>query len=483
MAGSRVALVIGNSTYEQRPLKNPVNDAKALSKVLQDMDFEVFQATDASRFQLEDALAQFGEAAEQSEIALAYYAGHGIQVEGQNYLIPTDVILKKRRDLKKLLNLEDLVYEVKQASKLGLVILDACRDNPFTDQLAGSLGRSMVGRGLARVESTASNVLVAFATKDNQVAEDGAGLHSPYAEALIKTLPQTDVEVRHLFGQVRDQVMDITNNRQQPFTYGTLGADLIYLAGKKTSDGEKAYWENTQQCNNPACYEAYLTLFPKGYYVSVAKKWLSEVEIKVAKAKPMPETARVSAEPVKPSETKPVVQRIAGVYIDNQDGSVTDTRTGLQWMRCSIGQSWRNNFCDGRAQSFTLDMAKRYARKDRTNSEPGDRNWRLPSKKELLSLVYCSSGSPMLWNDTGKGCKENYRSPTVNILAFPNTDDSKPYWADYDFGKSNRRSLHTVNFYKGLLGKSYKHSERFVRLVRRQGTSNAESTNNATNER
>ena len=215
VAESRVALVIGNNLYEQKPLKNPVNDARSLSKVLRGMNFKVFEATNTNRFKLEEVLAQFGEAAEKSEIALAYYAGHGIQVDGQNYLIPTDVSLKKTpRPEKKLLNLDDLVYEAKQASKLGLVILDACRDNPFADQLTGSLGRSLVGRGLARIERTASNVLVAFATKDNQIAEDGTGLHSPYAEALIRNLPQAGLEVRHLFGQVRDQVMNNTNNRQ-----------------------------------------------------------------------------------------------------------------------------------------------------------------------------------------------------------------------------------------------------------------------------
>ncbi len=173
IAGSRIALVIGNNNYDQRPLDNPVNDARALSKVLRNLDFNVLEATNTNRNELEDVLSQFGEAAEKADIALAYYAGHGIQVDGKNYLIPIDVSLKKRRDLRKLLNLDDLVYEAQQADNLGLVIVDACRDNPFADQLAGTLGRSLVGRGLARVESAANNVMIAFATKQPSTISRG----------------------------------------------------------------------------------------------------------------------------------------------------------------------------------------------------------------------------------------------------------------------------------------------------------------------
>ncbi len=463
---ARVALVIGNSDYQQRPLKNPVNDAKSISEVLRGLHFDVIEVQNSTRSELENALALFGEKAEQAKIAVAYYAGHGIQVEGENYLIPVNVSLKKRRDLRKLLPLDDLLYEAKQARQLGLVILDACRDNPFADQLAGSLGRSMVGRGLARVERTASNVLVAFATKDNQIAEDGSGVHSPYANALIEHLPQKGVEIRHLFGRVRDKVMQHTDSRQQPFTYGTLGADLIYLAGEKLINKEKLYWENTRRCGKPACYKAYLALYPQGSYIVNAQEWLSQTEIEVASIEPDAEMVVAPPQAVsQPMEEAPS-QLLAGVYINNNDGTVTDTRTGLQWLRCSEGQIWELDACKGRAQAYMFSEAFQHAKNMRRKKKSGASGWRLPRKDELLSLVYCSSGLPQNWNRSGDGCQGSFSSPAIHQTTFPNTDDSKFYWTSTD-SKSAKGSPRMVNFYNGKLEVGYLHAQRFVRLVRK----------------
>ena len=127
----------------------------------------MIDAYNVDRDGMEDVLDQFGEQAEKAEIALIYYAGHAIQVEGVNYLIPTNTPVNKRRHLRKLINLKDFVTEAQQAKGLGLVILDACRDNPFGQNLQRSLGRSIGGRGLARIEDTPSNILVGFATKEN----------------------------------------------------------------------------------------------------------------------------------------------------------------------------------------------------------------------------------------------------------------------------------------------------------------------------
>lgn len=235
LANSRVALVIGNNNYADAPLTNPINDAKAISGTLQRIGFQVIHAYNVNRDSFEDRLAQFGAAAERAEIALIYYAGHAIQVDGQNYMIPANAKVSHRRDLRKLINLNDMVAEAQLASGLGLVLVDACRDNPFPQRLSQQMGRSIGGRGLARVENTPSNVLVGFATKDDEIAQDGVGHHnSPYARALLEHLPKQNLEVRRLFGYVRDTVLNLTNQMQKPFTYGTLGGEAWYLAGRKS---------------------------------------------------------------------------------------------------------------------------------------------------------------------------------------------------------------------------------------------------------
>lgn len=232
-ANNRVALVVGNSDYGYDSLKNPINDAKAIERVLDNIGFNVISVFDANKTKFDDALYQFGEAAELADIAIVYYAGHAIEVDGRNYLMPTGVKLKKRRDLKKLIDMQEFVEEAGLAKTLGLVIIDACRDNPFAKKLQRTLGRSVSGRGLARVNTSAgSNTLVAFATEAGQLAQDGSGANSPYAKALINNLSRKNTDVRQVFGYVRDDVMSETQQSQQPYTYGSLSGQAIYLAGK-----------------------------------------------------------------------------------------------------------------------------------------------------------------------------------------------------------------------------------------------------------
>jgi hypothetical protein len=233
LAANRVALVIGNNDYQQSPLKNPVNDATAIGKLLgsEGLGFTVIPAYNVDRDGMEDALDKFSEQAENAEIALIYYAGHAIQVDGANYLIPANTPVKNHRHLRKLINLNEFIKEAEQAKGLGLVILDACRNNPFGQNLQRSLGRSIGERGLARIEDTPSHILVGFATKENTTAADGQTDHSPYATALLNYLPQKNLEIRHLFGEVNDAVKQATGQKQQPYTYGSLGRTKWYLAG------------------------------------------------------------------------------------------------------------------------------------------------------------------------------------------------------------------------------------------------------------
>jgi len=230
-SSERIALVIGNNDYYRVPLLNPVNDANAIGKKFQEMDYDYVRIeNNTSRLQLEAALDEFSVRAENAEIAVIYYAGHGIQVDGENYIIPVDITLQKRRDVMRLISVDELLIEVSQAAKLGLIILDACRDNPFVDSLGETLGRSgALPRGLGRGGKLVGNTLVAYATEANAIADDGSGQHSPYTAALVRHIDTPSLEVRRMFGMVRDDVLKETQSLQRPFVYGSLGGEEIFL--------------------------------------------------------------------------------------------------------------------------------------------------------------------------------------------------------------------------------------------------------------
>ena len=176
----RLALVIGVGTYVNAPkLNNPTRDAQAMAEMLGRLGFEADLVLDPDSRQLSAALREFGRKAEESDLALIYFAGHGIQASGQNFLVPADAELLRERDLAyeaPPLNL--FLGELAQARRLGLMILDACRDNPFSAQLRQNAG-------LSRIDDTPANVVVATATRADAVAADGSGEHSPYTKALL----------------------------------------------------------------------------------------------------------------------------------------------------------------------------------------------------------------------------------------------------------------------------------------------------------
>jgi formylglycine-generating enzyme required for sulfatase activity len=237
-AETRVALVIGNSAYRNaEQLPNPKNDAAAISEALRRTGFEVDLRTDLDQLGMQHALRDFGLKAEAADVALVFYAGHGVQVAGENYLLPVDAALERERDLLyEALPLNLVLGEVAQAQRLGLVILDACRDNPLAEQLRRTLGpiRSrLVGDGLARIENLPSDTMMAFATRPGEVAVDGSEQHSPYAAALLEHIEEPGVELNLLFRKVRDTVLINTAYRQEPRTYDALGAEPFYFIEPK----------------------------------------------------------------------------------------------------------------------------------------------------------------------------------------------------------------------------------------------------------
>ena len=221
---TRVALVIGNSDYSAvARLDNPERDAKAVAGALRAAGFnEVTEAFNLTSEGLRDALHSFAREADHADWAMIYFAGHGIEVGGVNYLIPVNAKLLSDRDLEfEAVPLGTVLAALAGARKLHLVVLDACRNNPFAAQMKVASATRSIGRGLARVEPDAGT-LVVYAAKDGQVAQDGDGANSPFANALVRQLQTPGLEIRRMFDRVADDVMAQTKKAQQPFTYGRL---------------------------------------------------------------------------------------------------------------------------------------------------------------------------------------------------------------------------------------------------------------------
>ncbi|HYZ22118.1 MAG TPA: caspase family protein [Rhodopila sp.] len=233
-AETRIALVIGISAYRHAPaLPNPVKDAQAIGDALRRLNFEVKELHNPDFRTLAEGVREFGIRAQSADTAVVYYAGHGMQVDHENYLIPADARLERTRDLAyEALPLELMLEEVAQAHRIGIVMLDSCRNNPFTERVLRSAGSSSSAvsthSGLARIDNVPRNTLVAMAAKADQIADDGPD-HSPFAAAVLAHLQIPGLELGLFFRSVRDTVLKATQNRQEPFVFSSLGSEPFYF--------------------------------------------------------------------------------------------------------------------------------------------------------------------------------------------------------------------------------------------------------------
>ncbi|MDA9506204.1 caspase (peptidase) [Bradyrhizobium sp. CCBAU 11386] len=291
-AGKRVALVLANSAYQHAPsLTNPVNDGSVMAKTLKDAGFDtVDYRHDLSALDTRRVLRDFADATRDADIAVVYYAGHGIEVEGSNYLIPVDAKLERDTDVyDEALSLDRVLVAVEPAKQLRLVILDACRDNPFGRTMKRTVASRGIGRGLAQVEPTSPNTLIAYSAKAGFTAQDGDGANSPFTVALSKHLTTPGLDVRRAFGFVRDDVLKSTGNKQEPFVYGSLGGDDVPLvpvkvaaaaAGAPVANPQadiRRDYELALQVGNRAAWDAFLAQHPDGFYSSLAKLQLEKI--------------------------------------------------------------------------------------------------------------------------------------------------------------------------------------------------------------
>ena len=284
-ANERVALVIGNGAYAPHApnLPNPKNDAAGVGAALTRLGFEVTRLDDAGYQDLRLGLLEFEEEAARSEVAVVFYAGHGIEIGGENYLVPVDAKLRSDRAVKhEAMRLAQVMESVEGASKFRLVILDACRNNPFLAKMTITDPTRAVGqRGLARVEPS-KDTLVAYAAKEGTTADDGKGDHSPYTEALLLYLEEPGLEVGFMFRKVRDAVWESTGKSQLPYTYGSLSSDGVYLAGKGPSlpDGTaaKVAYEAAKEVGTVAALQAVVKRFPDTFGADLAQAQIDKLK-------------------------------------------------------------------------------------------------------------------------------------------------------------------------------------------------------------
>ena len=349
-AQDKVALVIGNASYQNStPLANPLNDARAVAAKLESIGFDVALHEDLTGQAFRVALGEFSEKALNADLAIAFYAGHAIEIEGKNYLIPIDAQMKSEATAQfETITLDQLLQAVRSADQLGMVMLDACRNNPYATTMVRSNGTRGDSRGLAAVSVEGeTGLVVSFAAEAGNTADDGDGEHSPYTAALLTVLDQPGLEVGRMFRSVRAKVKEATGGKQVPIEqmqlpdtdiYLVAGAveggettseatpvakttppqedpSVVYFAAVKSGTAEAlaiyiqrfpahekvpaaqalmasieddAFWGTTMAAGTVAAYRRYLLVFPEGTYAAEAEDWLVSASAPVQEIAPTP---------------------------------------------------------------------------------------------------------------------------------------------------------------------------------------------------
>jgi hypothetical protein len=345
----RLALIIGNADYKnEKSLKNPINDANDMEKALRSMGFDVIARLNAGKKDMVEIIREFGNLLKKNEVGLFYFAGHGIQHNGNNYLIPTDADIRKETDLEfESVNAGRILAEMTDAgNRMNIVILDACRKNPFMRSFRSAT------RGLAKMDAPAGT-LIAYATSPNDVAEDGKGRNGTYTANLLKYMTASGLPVELLFKRVRDGVMRDTGNQQVPWEATSLsGKDFYFVADLEKSD------ESRDAKPDP----------PPVVKPSVSQKPEQPVQPSQQpniRSKPMTTDNKSDFKSNKSVKNK---------FQDNGD-TITDDETGLMWQK------------SGSPDSIKYEKAKIYIEELNRKKFAGYSDWRLPTVDELMSLL------------------------------------------------------------------------------------------------
>ena len=307
-SGERVALVVGNGQYQHVPtLRNPSHDAGDMAAKLERLGFSVTRIADAGKQTLERALQRFRNRASRAEVAVVFYAGHGIEVDQRNFLVPVDAQLASDGDVEyEAVPLELVTGAVSGADQFSLVFLDACRDNPFVREMRRSGATRSIGRGLGRVEPT-GGMVVAYAAQAGTTADDGDGRNSPYTTALLRHLDEPGLDVGMLLRKVGASVRRATGG-QEPVYYGHLPDRPVYLASGPALSGPGSMggvsapgdpdpaaemWKVVRDSGDPALVRDFLTRHPNSAYTGAARALLRRLSVQPFTVETVPASARV----------------------------------------------------------------------------------------------------------------------------------------------------------------------------------------------
>ncbi|SDH07213.1 caspase family protein [Propionivibrio dicarboxylicus] len=273
-AGSaKVALVIGNAAYPGAPLKNPANDARDVAQAFRQLGFDVIERIDVTQKEMNRAITQFGSRLAADSVAVFYFAGHGIQVRGKNYLVPIDAQIDGETAVRTETVDVDAVLDQLNASTLNIVILDACRNNPFERRFRG------VGGGLAQMDAP-KGTLIAYATSPGKVASDGSGRNGLYTQELLKVIRMPGLEVEKAFKRVRANVARVTGDAQIPWESSSLTGDFFFggsgvaevPASRVRTDAEieQEIWDGIRDSERAEVFQDYLAHYPNGRFAVLA---------------------------------------------------------------------------------------------------------------------------------------------------------------------------------------------------------------------
>ncbi len=275
---NRHALVIGNSKYQNAELLNPAHDAELMSKTLNELGFKVSLLVDANQQQMEDAIDDFGRKLQNGGVGLFFYAGHGVQSKGVNYLIPLQADLQREKDLKyKAVDAGQVLDEMANANNgLNIIILDACRNNPMSRSFRNS------AKGLARMSNAPKGSLLAYSTAPGSVASDGGGHNSPYTEQLVKAMKQKNQPLEMAFKDVTKGVQKVTKGKQIPWMSSSVTGDFYFsevakqpvkkvklteiVSVRPATDYENRFWDEIKESPSQEMYQAYLQQYPEGHF-------------------------------------------------------------------------------------------------------------------------------------------------------------------------------------------------------------------------
>jgi Caspase domain len=394
LAEKRVALIIGNSAYKNVvKLPNPVKDSTAIADLFKKANFEVVEARqDLGVNEMKRELRDFSDKARDADVAVVFYSGHGIEVDGNNYLVPVDAVLNRDIDVEdEAVSLDRILQVIESAKRLRLVILDACRDNPFSKTMKRTLGTRSVGRGLAKVEPASSDTLIAFAAKAGSTASDGDGANSPFTAALLDNMLTPGLDLRIAFGRVRDEVLKKTSNKQEPFVYGSLGGTTVSLVPESQSTpaaaspaqrtpgqanpnaaGRRDY-EIAERVGTKEAWTSFLAAHKTGLFADLARSQLAKLNApqaqnsstNVASAVPAgaARSVPVATAPGQQPATQSSPQQSAnatnfnGIYIGNLCyGEAPNAKANCLHTEINIDQGKMKRQWVGRANGFVMNL-------------------------------------------------------------------------------------------------------------------------------